>query len=88
MNKSATVRARIEPALKREADIVLSEIGLSPTDAITLFYKQIAFNRGLPFAAHLPNAETVKVIRDAGRGRGLHKPESFEAWEKRMRKYV
>jgi DNA-damage-inducible protein J len=85
MNKSATVRARIDPALKREADVVLSVIGLSPTDAITLFYKQVALRKGMPFEVHIPNALTAKTIRDADKGVGLLPAKSFKDWEKELR---
>ncbi len=37
MTKTETVRARIEPELKRDAEAVLSELGLSTSEAITLF---------------------------------------------------
>jgi len=38
MSKTTTVRARIEPRLKKEAEHVLGDLGLSATQAITLFY--------------------------------------------------
>ncbi|MEJ0053582.1 MAG: type II toxin-antitoxin system RelB/DinJ family antitoxin [bacterium] len=85
MAKTATVRARMEPSLKRRGEAVLSRIGLSPTDAVTLFYTQVTLNQGLPFSTNIPNAETAKVIRDARKGRGLLKPKSFDAWEKELR---
>ena len=88
MNKTATVRARIEPSLKREADAVLSKAGISSTEAIRIFYRHVVLMRGIPFPIHIPNAETAKVIRDARRGRGLHKAESFDVWKKRMAKYA
>ena len=40
MTKTATIRARVEPDLKQEAEIVFSELGLSVTQAIRLFYRQ------------------------------------------------
>ncbi len=58
MNKTAMIRARMEPNLKHDAEEILHSLGLSTTEAITLFYKQIALQRGLPFAVKLPNEET------------------------------
>ena len=49
MAKTATVRARAEPDLKAAAESVLSELGLTPTQAITLFYREIVRERGIPF---------------------------------------
>ncbi len=65
MTKTTTVRARIEPELKRNAEGVLSLLGLSPTDAITLFYRQVILQNGLPFEIKVPSAETLEAIRQA-----------------------
>src|SRR5437764_13266121 len=50
---------------------LLQELGLTPTEAITLFYKQVTLHRGLPFAVELPTAETREAMRDALAGRDL-----------------
>lgn len=71
MAKTETIRARVEPELKREAESVLSDLGLSATEAITLFYRQIALHRGIPFAVKMPNAATVEAMRQAESGEGL-----------------
>lgn len=65
MAKTAIVRARVEPGLKREAEAVFSRLGLSPTDAIRLFYTQVTLQHGLPFALKIPNAETCEALRQA-----------------------
>ena len=70
MAKAEMIRARVEPDLKREAEELFSELGLSATEAITLFYKQVTMHRGLPFDVRVPNAETVKVLREARDGGG------------------
>lgn len=48
MNKTETVRARISPVLKRAAEGVLDELGITASEAITLFYTQLAVQRRLP----------------------------------------
>ena len=50
MSKTSSVRARIEPELKEKAERVFQDLGLSPTQAIRLFYKQVELRNGLPFA--------------------------------------
>ena len=65
MAKTATIRARVEPDLKQRAEECFSELGLSATEAITLFYRQVTLHGGLPFAVRLPNAETVEALRRA-----------------------
>ncbi|MBV8235019.1 MAG: type II toxin-antitoxin system RelB/DinJ family antitoxin [Acidimicrobiia bacterium] len=73
MPKTETIRARVDAQLKADAEAVLSELGLSSSDAIRLFYTQVILRQGLPFAVAVPNAETRRAIRDVERGRGLTK---------------
>ncbi len=69
--KTAMIRARTEPALKAEAEATLQSLGLSPSTAINLFYRQIVEHRGLPFEVKLPNVTTREAMRDAESGRDL-----------------
>ena len=71
MGKDEMICARIKPELRREAEKIFSVLGLSPTEAITLFYKQVAFHNGLPFTLKIPNEETLEAIRQARSGEGL-----------------
>jgi DNA-damage-inducible protein J len=71
MAKTEMIRARVEPGLKREAETLFSELGLTTTEAITLFYKQVTVHRGLPFDVRLPNAETIEALQQAQDGEGL-----------------
>lgn len=54
MAKSANLYARIEPDLKERAESILSALGIPASNAITLFYKQIVLQNGLPFPVKLP----------------------------------
>jgi DNA-damage-inducible protein J len=64
MAKTEMIRARVEPDLKQEAEAVLEKLGISPTDAITMFYRQVTLQRGLPFSVHLPNKATRRAIQE------------------------
>lgn len=72
------IRARVEPELKREAEDLFLELGMSATEAITLFYRQVTMHRGLPFDVRLPNAETLEALRDAREGRNIKKYATLE----------
>ncbi|MBQ9020039.1 type II toxin-antitoxin system RelB/DinJ family antitoxin [Candidatus Saccharibacteria bacterium] len=48
-NRTATVNARIDPEVKKAAEEVLDKVGLSASDAINVFYRQIVYANGLPF---------------------------------------
>ncbi|MCG6207351.1 type II toxin-antitoxin system RelB/DinJ family antitoxin [Rhodopseudomonas sp. HC1] len=67
--KSGYINARVEPKLKKSAEAVLDKLGLSTTDAVTIFLKQVVAHKGLPFPVKLPNKETIRALRDAERGR-------------------
>ena len=71
MAKTAMIRARVEPTLKQQAEECFSELGLSATEAITLFYKQVTLRRGLPFDVRIPNAETIEALQQARDEEGL-----------------
>jgi len=85
MAKSEMIRARVEPALKHEAEAVLDKLGMTPTEAITLFYKQVTLYRGLPFPVRIPNAATRKALREARNGKNIESFGSVEAWAHEMR---
>jgi DNA-damage-inducible protein J len=74
MPKTAVISARIDPELKRDAEEVFKKLGLTATQAITLFYKQVELERGLPFAVRVPNNATVEALEQARTRQGL---ESF-----------
>ena len=68
--KTATARALIEPEVKREAESILKELGLSVSNSVELFYRQVVAHRGLPFELQVPNKKTMKAIRDSRKGKG------------------
>jgi addiction module RelB/DinJ family antitoxin len=61
MTKDALIHARIEPFLKREAEKILTAIGLSSAEAVRLFYKQICLRNGLPFDLTLPKKNHANI---------------------------
>ena len=76
--KAATIRARVTPELKTSAEGIFKELGLSTTEAITLFYRQVTLRKGLPFEVRIPNEETVETMRKTDAGEDLHYAESAE----------
>jgi DNA-damage-inducible protein J len=79
--KTATVRARIEPGLKLNAETILNHLGLKPTEAITMFYKQIELNHGLPFQVKMPNAETIQAFKELEADRGKNQLKTYGSVE-------
>ncbi len=69
MPKEAMIRARTGFDLKNQVDGILEKLGLNSSSAINLFYKQIALHNGLPFDVRVPNAKTLKAMKDAKSGK-------------------
>ena len=61
MAKSANLYARIEPDLKEQAESILAALGIPASNAITMFYKQIVLQKGLPFDVKLPANAPVDI---------------------------
>jgi DNA-damage-inducible protein J len=70
LGKTAYITARIEPKLKAQAGRVLAKVGVSTTDAITMFMRQVVLHEGLPFEVRVPNARTRKAIDELEAGSG------------------
>lgn len=83
--KTAFVRARMEPSVKKKAEAVLSQIGISPSEAINVFYRRIATDKGIPFSLNVPNAETRKAIEEARSGKNLMSFDTFEDFAEHVR---
>ena len=64
MGKTGYITARVEPKLKASAGRVLTKIGVSTSDAITMFLRQVVLRRGIPFDVRVPNAETKRAIEE------------------------
>ena len=71
MKKSSTIRARMEPDLKDKAEHIFRKLGLSTTQALTLFYMQVELRNGLPFDIAIPNETTRRTLADTDSGRNL-----------------
>jgi DNA-damage-inducible protein J len=71
MSKTAIVRARVEPELKKQAETVFQRLGVSTTQAIAMFYKQVILRRGLPFDVAIPNATTRRTFEATDGGRDV-----------------
>ena len=71
MKKTSTIRARVEPDLKDRAERIFRKLGLTTTQALTLFYKQVELRNGLPFDVAIPNEITRRTLADTDSGRNL-----------------
>ena len=60
----------IDPEIKKEAETILKELGLSVSKSFELYYRQIIAHRVLPFELQVPNEKTMKAIKNSRQGKG------------------
>ena len=70
MNADTVVRARIDSDTKARATEALRAMGLSVSDAIRLLLLRVADEKRLPFDVKVPNAETIKAVKELEQGKG------------------
>jgi DNA-damage-inducible protein J len=68
LEMTTTINTRIDSGLKEQATKILDSLGMRPSTAISLFFKQIVLHRGIPFDIRLPNKLTMQAMKDAESG--------------------
>ena len=69
MTANKVVRARINGQIKEEAAAVLAAMGLTVSDAFRILLIRIAKEKALPFEPLVPNAKTIKAMKQARKGK-------------------
>jgi DNA-damage-inducible protein J len=69
--KTEVIRTRIDHDLKEKVEILLGNLGLSTSEAIRIFFKQIELRKGLPFSVRLPKEETKITFESTDKGKDL-----------------
>jgi DNA-damage-inducible protein J len=71
---------RIEPGLKSDVTGILSQLGLSMADAVTVFLNQVRLNGGLPFEVKIPkpNEVTLRTMQETDNDENMHYFENAE----------
>ncbi len=77
--KTATARAILDPEIKKQAESILRELGLTVSNSFGLFYRQVIAHKGLPFELKIPNEKTMKAIENSrmGNGKSFSKPDDL-----------
>lgn len=71
MPKTKRITVRLDAELKEAAEAVFSELGLSASRAVRMFYQQVRRCNGLPFDVRVPNQVTRRALGDAVARRNL-----------------
>ena len=78
MPKSTVIHTRIDADLKAGAEHILDSIGISASEAIRLFYRQIELHHGIPFDVKLPNKLTTETLRKSELGEDVHRTKDAD----------
>jgi DNA-damage-inducible protein J len=84
IQKTQMIHARIDPRLKNSAERIFTRIGISTTEAIRLFLKQVELHKGLPFPVAIPNEETVSAMMETNDVAALKRYRSFRELRERL----
>lgn len=76
MNHTSTVHARIDAKTKCATEKVLHKLGMTPTDAVRLLYRQIAMRKEFPIELRVPNKLTANTLDKSDRNEDI---ETFDS---------
>lgn len=62
MANSSVVYVRMDSELKASAEDILAQLGITPSGAIQMLYKQIVLQNGLPFDLKLPRPLAIGAM--------------------------
>lgn len=82
MSKSANLNIRLNPEIKNGAELILKKLGITPSNAIDMFYRQIILNNGLPFDVRIPNSKLIDISEISNEELNGLLDEGFENIEK------
>lgn len=78
------IQVQVNKSLADEGDAVLERLGLTPTTAITMFYKRLVAENGLPFSTKLTQREqdelAIQQLTANWPVENLDTPEKIKAW--------
>ncbi len=79
MQQTATVHARLDRKNKAESEEVLRVIGMTPTEAVRLLYRQIALRGEFPVELRVPNALTAETLDKSDRDEEIERFDSVQS---------
>jgi DNA-damage-inducible protein J len=74
--RNTVVRARVNSDVKHKVESVLNRLGLTMSEAISLYLSQIQLEGGIPFAVKIPNQVTLKTFAETDQSKNVKKAKS------------
>jgi len=85
MSNSTQISTRIDKATKNQAVEIFHKLGMSTSQAISMFFRQVIYRRGLPFDVKVPNEETVATFKKTDAGKDLHRVSGVEELSRELK---
>ena len=88
---SIQISTRIDEATKQQYDRICAAIGISPSNALSIFIKSVINNNGIPFYLQAPSVTSNKMSRETMFGcmRGQFKmADDFDAPLEDFKEYL
>lgn len=77
--KTAIISTRVRAPLKRKAKAVFEKMGLTTSQAITLFLTKAVEENAIPFSVNVPNAATRAALKADKENRGLRRHKDADS---------
>ncbi len=77
MARTATIQARIDPKIKKNAQAILNKLNITMSEAISLYLTQVTLQKKIPFEIEIPNELTAETLRKSEEGEELHTVSSI-----------
>ncbi|MEN8170699.1 MAG: type II toxin-antitoxin system RelB/DinJ family antitoxin [Pseudomonadota bacterium] len=76
--KTEIVRARVDEAVKHDAEKTLAAMGMNMSDAIRIFLHQLVIRHEFPVELKVPNETTIKAMHEKPKGHFQSVDELFD----------
>lgn len=83
LTKNSIIHTKINTDLKKCVERVFSRLGMTMSEAITLYLSQVKLTKDIPFAIKKPNKTTLKIFKETDKEKNIIKAKNVrEIFEK------
>jgi len=75
---ATTIQVRVDKQTKSQVQKIFKVLDISMSEAVKLFLRQVALQKGIPFEIKIPNALTDKTLRESEQGINLHRVSNVD----------
>lgn len=79
MSKNTTISIRIDSETKVQSQKVLKQLHMTMSEAVAVFLRQVALQRGIPFEIRIPTELTAKTLEKSEKGEDVKSFDSVDA---------